>query len=71
MLAGAGVKGGLVYGETDKYAEYPIERPVSPEDLAATIYRSLGIAPDIRLPDRQGRPVQIVHGGTPVDGIFG
>jgi hypothetical protein len=71
VLAGAGVRGGIVYGETDKHAEYPIDKPVSPEDLAATIYQSLGIDPHLRLPDQQGRPVQIVHGGSPVDAIFG
>ena len=71
VLAGAGVRGGIVYGETDKHAEYPIDNPVSPEDLAATIYQSLGVDPEIRLPDQQGRPVHIVQGGSPIDAIFG
>ena len=70
VLAGAGVRGGIVYGETDKNAEYPIEKPTSPEDVVATIYKTLGIDPEIRLPDAQGRPVDIVQGGTPVDDIF-
>ena len=71
VLAGAGVRGGIVYGETDKHAEYPIDNPVSPEDLAATIYQRLGVDPEIRLPDQQGRPVHIVQGGSPIDAIFG
>ena len=70
VLAGAGVRGGIVYGESDKHAEYPIDKPTSPEDLAATVYQTLGIAPEIRLPDAQGRPVHIVQGGSPLDEIF-
>jgi len=71
VLAGAGVRGGMIYGETDRDAGYPIENPVSPEDLAATIYGALGIDPALRLPDRQGRPVDIVQGGRVLEEIFG
>eukprot|EP00913_Durusdinium_trenchii_P035306 g33036.t1 len=70
VLAGAGIRGGVVYGRSDKDAAYPAERPVSPEDLAATIYQSLGIDPEIRLPDSQNRPVQILEGGRPLEGLF-
>lgn len=70
VLAGAGVRGGAIYGETDRDAGYPIEKPVSPEDLAATIYDALGIDSTLRLPDRQGRPVDIVQGGRPLAEIF-
>jgi len=71
LVAGAGVRGGTLYGKSDKDAAYPIDNPTSPEDLAATVYKTLGVDPQLRLPDRQGRPVQIVDGGTPVDAIFG
>ena len=71
LLAGAGVRGGALYGQSDKHAEYPVDNPTSPEDLAATIYHTLGIDPRLRLPDPQGRPVDIVQGGTPIDAIFG
>ena len=70
VLAGAGVRGGPIYGETDRDAGYPIEKPVSPEDLASTIYDALGIDSTLRLPDRQGRPVDIVRGGRPLAEIF-
>ena len=70
-IAGAGVRGGIVYGETDKYAEYPVHKPVSPEDLAKTIYQRLGIDPDVRLPDAEGRPVHMVESGTVLNGILG
>jgi len=49
MLAGAGVRGGAVYGSSDKHAAYVKDDPVSPEDFAATIYHTLGIDPATRL----------------------
>jgi len=70
VLAGAGVRGGTIYGETDRDAGYAIEKPTSPEDLAATIYNALGIDPEHRIHDAQGRPTPIVHEGTPVREIF-
>ena len=54
----------------DKDAAYPIEHPTSPEDLAATIYDSLGIDPELRLADQQRRPVQILEGGKPLRHLF-
>ncbi|MCC2670031.1 MAG: hypothetical protein K0Q72_2502 [Armatimonadetes bacterium] len=71
LLAGGGVKGGITYGSSDAIAEYPSENPVTPEDLAATLYYALGIPADIALPDAQGRPTPIVEGGKPVEAIFG
>jgi uncharacterized protein (DUF1501 family) len=71
MLAGAGIRGGAVYGTSDKDAAYALDPPVSPEDLAATIYSALGIDPELRLPDAQGRPAPIVEDGNPVDAVFG
>ena len=64
ILAGAGIRGGMVYGRTDKDAAYPVDHPTSPEDLAATIYAALGIDPELRLPDPQGRPVPMIDGGN-------
>ena len=70
ILAGAGIRGGITYGKSDKDAAYPTENPVSPEDLAATIYDSLGISHEIQLPDAQGRPVTILEGGRPQRQLF-
>lgn len=70
LFAGAGVRGGTLYGESDRDAAYPIADPVSPADLAATIYDSLGISPHLRIPDSQGRPTPLVEGGEPLRGIF-
>lgn len=71
VLAGAGIRGGTVYGTSDKDAAYALDHPTTPEDLAATIYDALGIDPDIRIDDAQGRPTHIVDGGQPVRAIFG
>jgi uncharacterized protein (DUF1501 family) len=71
VLAGAGIRGGTVYGASDKDAAYPIDHPTTPEDLAATIYDALGIDPEMRLQDALGRPVPVVDGGRPVRAIFG
>lgn len=70
VLAGGGIRGGIVFGQSDKDAAYPVERPVSPEDLAATIYHALGIDPDLHLPDALGRPVPIVENGTALNELF-
>ncbi len=71
VLAGAGIRGGIVYGETDKEAAYPISHPVTPEDLAATIYYALGIDPAGRIRDVDGRPHEIAAGGRPLVELFG
>jgi Protein of unknown function (DUF1501) len=71
LLAGAGIRGGAVYGTSDKDAAYPIDRPTRPEDLAATIYHALGIDHHLQLPDAAGRPVTIVEGGQPLLALFG
>jgi hypothetical protein len=71
-LPGAlGIRGGIAYGRSDKDAAWPIEHPVSPADLAATIFHALGIDPELRIPDAQGRGVALVDGGRPLEKLFG
>ncbi len=70
LFAGAGVRGGITHGQSDKDAAHPVTHPVSPADLAATIYSSLGISPDLRIPDPQGRPVSLVDNGKPLRELF-
>jgi len=66
VLAGAGIQGGSLYGESDGQAAFVKDKPVSTSDLCATIYHCLGIDPHFRVPDRTGRPVEIAHGGQPL-----
>lgn len=71
VLAGAGIRGGTVYGRSDKDAAFPLEQVVRPEDLAATIYHALGIDPELRIPDPQNRPVPLVDDGRALVELFG
>lgn len=58
-LAGGGVQGGRIIGSSDATGEYPHENPVTPSDLAATIYTLLGVDPAQSLRTRDGRPVRL------------
>ncbi len=62
VLAGGGIRGGAVYGASDRYAAEPADSPVSPADLVATIYHQLGIDPHSLIYDRLGRPVTLCEG---------
>ncbi len=70
LFAGAGIRGGTLYGESDDQAAYVKDLPVSTSDICATIYRCLGIDPEMRVPDHSGRPVEISHGGKPIAEIL-
>ena len=64
VLAGGGVKGGQVIGQSDSLGESPKDRPVTPADLAATIYTLLGIDPNLKLHTGDGRPVRVAPDGS-------
>jgi hypothetical protein len=61
-LAGGGIRGGVVYGKSDKHAAEPIEGIVTPADFLATIFHCLGYVPETELHDSQGRPIRLSHG---------
>jgi hypothetical protein len=69
VLAGGGVKGGIVHGSSDRHAAYPASDAVAPVDLVATVYSLLGIDPHLELHDNQGRPI-VICAGTPIRGIL-
>jgi hypothetical protein len=69
VLAGGGIRGGQVYGASDKHAAYPVLNPVTPSDYLATIYAALGIAPETTLMDREMRPHRVSE-GTPIEALF-
>jgi hypothetical protein len=62
VLAGGGIRGGQVYGSSDRYAAYPASQATPPADLVATIYHCLGIDPHLQLADPAGRPVTLCEG---------
>ncbi|MCZ6792820.1 MAG: DUF1501 domain-containing protein [Planctomycetota bacterium] len=71
VVAGGGLRHGQVIGGTDRFGGEIQNRPVSPSDLAATVYRHLGIDPGAHWTDPQGRPVPIVtQGGRPIAELF-
>ncbi|HLK64035.1 MAG TPA: DUF1501 domain-containing protein [Bryobacteraceae bacterium] len=72
MLMGGGpLKGGTVVGASDEIAASPKDRPVSPAQIAATVYRGLGIDLGVELPGAQGRPIPLVDRGTePIRELF-
>lgn len=70
ILAGGGLKRGCVYGSSDAIAAEPKDAPVSPEDLAKTIYHQLGIEPTKELMAPGDRPLEIVDGGRVVKGVI-
>jgi uncharacterized protein (DUF1501 family) len=69
VLAGGGVKGGVVHGSSDRYAAYPASNPTAPADLAATVYHCLGVDPGMQLTDRLGRPSTLCE-GTPIEAVL-
>jgi uncharacterized protein (DUF1501 family) len=69
LIAGGGTVGGRIVGSSDRIGGFPASEPCTPEDLSATIFRALGIAPDATWHDPQGRP-QAVYLGQPIAGLF-
>ncbi len=69
VFAGAGVKRGFVYSESDRIGEYPASSPHSPGDLAATIFHALGLDPHAEMHDQAGRPFSLAD-GEPISGLF-
>jgi hypothetical protein len=69
VLAGAGVGGGTVFGASDRWAAYPARDPVTPADIAATIYHLLGVDPARELIDPLGRPFRLCD-GIPITGVL-
>ncbi len=63
VLAGGGVPGGQVVGSSDRVGESPRDNPVTPNDLACTIYTLLGVDPNHELHTADGRPVPVNQGG--------
>ena len=69
VLAGGGLKRGYVHGSTDASGMAPASDPVTPDDVAATIFRQLGVAHDLELQTTTGRPIQLFREGKPIDKI--
>ncbi|MEA3207237.1 MAG: hypothetical protein QOE70_294 [Chthoniobacter sp.] len=71
LLAGGGIQGGRVIGESDDKGEGPKDQSITLDDVAATFYQSLGIDPRKEYHTPTGRPVMIVRNGTPIKELLG
>ncbi|MCH2126741.1 MAG: DUF1501 domain-containing protein [Pirellulaceae bacterium] len=66
LVSGGGWNMGQVIGQTNQQGEYPVERPLDPNDFVATVYRFLGINPEAMILDRRGRPLPLLPSGEPI-----
>lgn len=71
LMAGGGIKGGQVVGESDEKGAGPRAEGIKPDDVAATLYRCLGIDHRQEYRTSTGRPVMIVRDGEPIRRLFG
>ncbi|GAB4137872.1 MAG: DUF1501 domain-containing protein [Planctomycetaceae bacterium] len=69
FFAGGGIRGGRVIGSSDEIGAYPATSPQKPENMAATIYRALGLPATAAWKDELNRPHHIYH-GEPIHGLF-
>lgn len=69
LLAGGGIQGGQKYGSSDKFGEYPLDNPVTPEDVAKTVYYAMGID-NLDAVDRNGRRFSLLEAGQPIMDLF-
>jgi hypothetical protein len=69
VLAGGGIRGGQVYGSSDRRGEYPADKPVAPADVTKTVYHAMGIH-DLEATDREGRPFNLLAEGATIRELF-
>jgi uncharacterized protein (DUF1501 family) len=70
LLFGGGLKAGYVHGASDRTGSLPLESPVTPGDILATLYRVLGVDSKKQIYDTLGRPHQLVPHGRVVEGLL-
>jgi len=70
VMAGGGLKVGQVIGATDKQGASVTDRPITPNDMAATILTSLGVDPHTIIHTSLGRPIELVSGGQAIDELI-
>ena len=71
LFAGAGMPRGALIGRTDDKGDSPVDRAITPSDLAATLYTALGIDPSYQFETPDGRPIRLVDGGRPLPELVG
>ncbi len=69
VMAGGGIKGGQTYGASDRFGEYPADKPLTPADVTKTVYHAMGIE-NLEAKDRQNRPFNLLTEGQPITELF-
>ena len=71
-FAGGGLKTGQAVGKSNARGEYPVDRPLGPQDVTATVFHHLGVdARKVSFPDQTGRPIYLVEDGEPIRELVG
>jgi hypothetical protein len=70
VMAGGRVRGGQVIGASDDKATQPLNQAITPDDVAASFYRNLGIDFSKEYHSSTGRPITIVRDGTVIPGLL-
>jgi hypothetical protein len=71
LMAGGGMKGGQVIGESDEDGAAPKNEAIKPDDVAASFYHSLGIDSKMEYHTETGRPITLVRDGSVIPQLFG
>lgn len=69
LMAGGGIRGGQTFGASDRLGEYPAIQPVTPADIAKTVYHAVGVN-DLKATDPQGRVYNLLEAGEPIYQLF-
>lgn len=69
VMAGGGVRGGQVIGSSDRMGESPRDQPITPKDIAFSVYKLLGLNPQTELMTPDGRPIRLNQGGQWIEGL--
>ena len=70
LLGGGGLKGGTVVGASNDKGEFPVDTPLKPADVLATIYRQMGVDLETHFVNRAGRPISINNYGTAIESLL-
>jgi hypothetical protein len=69
VMSGGGIQGGQTYGASDRFGQFPADLPLTPADIAKTVYHAMGID-DLQATDPQGRPYNLLAEGNPLVDLF-
>jgi hypothetical protein len=69
LMAGGGIRGGQVFGSSDRRAEHPSDHPITPAHVAKTVYHAMGVK-DLEARDKDGRVFNLLAEGEPLQTLF-